>query len=683
MVGHGMRLNWLKWSVVVFVGASIVMADGAGHADDASWMEDHVHLFRNHTLESFSLPASHDAAMYRANLDDLEVDLDLKFVLKNPVNGATVVDVAYRPMVSPTGVEDAINLILDEIRDLLPTFHVSLPCIDYGIGDFCFPSFTVNPSFVTRLIVDEALRPLVDSVLGIPEAMSVTPDQDLYDQLTDGSRIFDLRPKRYDGDLYFHHSQGGLDKGLSKSLDWDIGGYVPCVDRPWPFSGCITGTGRSYHLLSIDLGEVKAEIDNLSGTGAPVDEVLSDIRAFMEAGNRELVILKFSHYWKGDRTSSDFDDLVQRVEDYLSPWLLRSDDLPPGVMPAEALLPELVGESGRVLAAYAQTTCPRVSPDELNPCWQTYTDPAEGIWPPSAVSAGGGSYANEDELAEMESDQTIKFYDSTSDRFDLWWTLTCPSSDLGCSVEGLAGQANPYLTSFVDGLTIPNDSGNTLNEIWVDFVGDTTATEIALRLNTPDPAAMMLCQAAQLSKAASVCKAVFSCYSKRLKNKLKEPVDVRLEACLDQAGDRFSWALETLLAKAEKKDAYCGVEKDPFDGSFLSPIESVVEQDVMADWDPALSSKHERAYRASMLKAGSTLCSGVLAADRRDVRKPDDEKWLEARSRARDKFDSAMDKAAARALRNDVSLGSTDPVHFKEVVEEIADAFSALSEGPL
>ena len=379
---QGVVLGRLASGIGGFVGAILLMMNGSAHADDASWMEDHVHLFRHHTLESFSLPASHDAAMYRANLDDLEVDLDLKFVLKNPVSGATVVDRSYRPTVSPTGVEDAINLILDEIRNLLPTFHVSLPCVDYGIGEFCFPSFTVSPLFMIQLIVDEAIQPLVDSVLGIPEAMSVTQDQDLYSQLSVGSRIFDLRPKRFEGDLYFHHSQGGLDKGLSKSLDWDIGGYVPCVDRPWPFSGCITGTGRSYDLLSIDLGEVKAEIDNLSGTGAPVDEVLSDIRAFMEAGNRELVILKFSHYWKGDRTSSDFDELVQRVEDYLSPWLLRSDDLPPGVVPAEALLPELVGESGRVLAVYAQTVCPRVSPDELDPCWQTYTDPAEGIWPP-------------------------------------------------------------------------------------------------------------------------------------------------------------------------------------------------------------------------------------------------------------------------------------------------------------
>jgi hypothetical protein len=87
----------------------------------------------------------------------------------------------------------------------------------------------------------------------------------------------------------------------------------------------------------------------------------------------------------------------------------------------------------------------------------------------------------------MREDQIDKWEADTQRRFRLWWTLTCQQGDLkdmlSCSVHELANQANPYLLDFVDGLTIPNGNGNNMNEIWVDFIEETAATQIALELN--------------------------------------------------------------------------------------------------------------------------------------------------------------------------------------------------------
>jgi len=203
----------------------------------------------------------------------------------------------------------------------------------------------------------------------------------------------------------------------------------------------------------------------------------------------------------------------------------------------------------------------------------------------------------------------------------------------------------------------------------------------ASTLNPPDPVELMRCQAAEFSNAARLCKSMFACFEKRVKSKPKASLGARLETCLNKADSNFSRIGDRLLAGVETTAAYCPVDGDTFNRSFASPIQSVITEEALEGWDPTFSTKDQNTYRAAMLKAGGALCAGILAADGKDVRKPDDDKWQAARAKARDKYDSAMSKAEIKALKKGVALDDIDSVRFKGMVEEIADALSAISEG--
>jgi len=204
----------------------------------------------------------------------------------------------------------------------------------------------------------------------------------------------------------------------------------------------------------------------------------------------------------------------------------------------------------------------------------------------------------------------------------------------------------------------------------------------ASTLNPPDPVELMRCQSAQFSNTARLCKSLFACFEKRVKSKSKKSPGARLDTCLNKADSNFSRTRDRLLSRVETTAAYCPVASDTFNRSVASPIQSVITEEALEGWDPTFSTKDQNTYRAAMLKAGGALCAGILAADGKDARKPDDEKWQAARSKARDKYDSAMSRAEIKALKKGVALDEIDTVRFKGMVEDIADALSALSEGP-
>jgi hypothetical protein len=198
----------------------------------------------------------------------------------------------------------------------------------------------------------------------------------------------------------------------------------------------------------------------------------------MEEGHREFVILDFKKYWPDDKYgASEFQELVDMIQDSLGPWLLTDAMLPgPSTATLEERLHamrlgELVGDSGHLLIANGEV-------NHLG----SYVDPSIGLWNADLVE-GDGSYSNKDKLAEMEEKQRENWRKADGPRFQLWWTLTCQPGGFDCSVRELAAEANPELPAFVDSMTIPNPFGTLVNEIWVDFAEETAATEIAIRLN--------------------------------------------------------------------------------------------------------------------------------------------------------------------------------------------------------
>ena len=459
-------------------GLLLLLFGVTANADESSWMEDNLYRFRNNDLTVLSLPASHDAGLYKHDIRRLEIGVN-NLHASLSLSGPLVPDRSYG--FSETGIVEA-GYLLDLFDGLLGVVHVidSL-CVPFP-GDF---SFCLDDYVDVEGTVWGWVGEYYDFAVGKPGELSITQNLNLYDQLSSGIRRFDLRPKKQRGNLYIHHSQPNIE-GIGRSVNWSrtLEVYVPCVGIPGIY--CVDGTGKNREIGTVSFS-AGGEIRSVSSTGPSIDEVLADVRRYFEEGHREFVILDFKKYWAGyqgqDFSAQDYDYLVEKIETTLSPWLLTEDMLAANEeLSLEqrllgSRLPDLVGSDGRILVNLS------VDPDEYP---YVYTDPTRGLWPDDVIN-GYGTYTNTEDLETMmehpEKGQRARWMRAHESQFQLWWTLTCQADNFDCSVRDLAAKANPELPGFVNSLEIPNPNGNNINEIWVDFSEESAATEIAISLN--------------------------------------------------------------------------------------------------------------------------------------------------------------------------------------------------------
>jgi len=454
--------TWVRRVACLVTGALLAASAQAGNE---SWMQDNAHRFRHNDLTLLSVPASHDAGMYTHDLRLMEIGLQgLRMHVE--LSGHTLF---HFPETS--GVLEAHEL-LDVFDGLMAAVAaIDTPCVDIpGWGEYCSPSLGLA-DLVWGWVGEYYLL-----ATGKPGELSITQNLDLYGQLYSGVRMFDLRPKVQRGRLYIHHSQANIE-GIGHELDEtiDIGFDIPCLGID---PVCFPGTPRHVSLGTLKI-QAAGQVKSLSPTGPALATILSDVRRFLEEGHQELLVLDFSHYWKGLNGEhfgpGDYAALVEAIEQELGPWLLTDAMLPgsAGQSPAQRLvhtpLQDLLGGQGRVIATFTTDGA--------------YTDPDQGLWE-GGILSGDGSATEKPDLQVMMDAQRDEWLKSKTERFELFWTLTCPQGleSLDCEVRELAGKANPVLPEFVDSLTIPNANGNIINEIWVDFSDETAATEIAIGL---------------------------------------------------------------------------------------------------------------------------------------------------------------------------------------------------------
>ena len=257
---------------------------------------------------------------------------------------------------------------------------------------------------------------------GLLKSLAQTQDLTIHQQLSQGIRWFDLRPQWYKDKLFIHH-------------------------------GPIAGPA--------------------------LDEVLADVRRFMAAGHRELVILKFSHYEGFDGDA--FDRLVKQIKTSLGPWLFNS--LPRGKRLADVTLAEYVGKTGAVVAV-----CDGRYPLDRR---------SKGIWiyrdwdsphPEEGDLRVFDQYADTVAYATMKADQFDKFdrynarckhgRDVPCDLFLLSWTLT-PATN----VRGYALEANRNLAAAMNDLKVPNRRGCVVNLVYTDYIDIARTADVAVRWN--------------------------------------------------------------------------------------------------------------------------------------------------------------------------------------------------------
>jgi hypothetical protein len=253
-------------------------------------------------------------------------------------------------------------------------------------------------------------------------ALGKTQHKDIYDQLCYGIRYFDLRPAWHDDDL-------------------------------WIFHGAAQGPRFS--------------------------EVLENIQRFMQEDHRELVILKLSHYESFN--DAVYAEMLKRIHDSLDPWLLRTR--PEGQRLAELPLGDLISDRGVALVV----------------CSGDYptTNISEGIWvyrdwdtkdPDAGHLTVFDQYSDTTNYNTMKSEQLNYFhnYDGKCtqksnvlcDLFLLSWTLTPITG-----VWDTCKEANRNLGPVLADLTTPNQLGFIPIILYVDYVENARATDIAILQN--------------------------------------------------------------------------------------------------------------------------------------------------------------------------------------------------------
>ena len=104
------------------------------------------------------------------------------------------------------------------------------------------------------------------------------------------------------------------------------------------------------------------------------------------------------------------------------------------------------------------------------------------------------------------------------------------------------------------------------------------------------------CGGEQLKAGASFCKAELACWSKYVKKPSKDPAQSKRQACGDKARIKLEKAHAKAIAKAEADGGTCPLVDpvdDFIDASFLIPLASLRDDQVLVFWDPDTAGKDE------------------------------------------------------------------------------------------
>jgi hypothetical protein len=258
-----------------------------------------------------------------------------------------------------------------------------------------------------------------------------TQDIPIHDQLNEGVRYFDIRPK------------------------WSI------YDVEAPEYGIF----KIHHNVIID--------------GPNLEEVLNDVAKFMNnPTNKELVVLKFSHYY-GFTSGTIYQNMIDLIKVKLGNWLYVSTS---GQRIADTPLSSFIGKWGTVLVL-----CDELYPLDPASGIFTYRD-WDSLDPQNGAVTVFDQYSNTTDLSFMISDQSDKFKNfdgkcknnsaSQCDLFLLSWTLTPNYNVWECAKE-----ANNCLKSSINGIRKLNSNGLSINIIYTDYVEFSKSTEVCIAMN--------------------------------------------------------------------------------------------------------------------------------------------------------------------------------------------------------
>jgi hypothetical protein len=270
-----------------------------------------------------------------------------------------------------------------------------------------------------------------------------TQDLNIYGQLADGVRYFDLRPQyKTDGTIVLHHGSG---------------------------------------VLNVE--------------GAKLSDVLDQIARFMNAGHRELAVLKFSHY--EDFSQDAFTKMCDLITQKIGTWLYAGP--PAGKRLADVPLNDYLAARGTALVVCDSNGTTQYQPPAGSKGFYVYRDwyadhPEQGNLTVFDIYSNTMDFDTmafskdpDKEFPSVPRGQLPKFEvfngkcqknaNVPCDLFLLSWTLTPPTA-----VWTVARLADKRLVDVV-GPVGRNASGRVINALYLDYVEYARGTDLALVRN--------------------------------------------------------------------------------------------------------------------------------------------------------------------------------------------------------
>lgn len=189
------------------------------------------------------------------------------------------------------------------------------------------------------------------------------------------------------------------------------------------------------------------------------------------------------------------------------------------------------------------------------------------------------------------------------------------------------------------------------------------------------------CAAEQLKAAGRFCSKELSCWSRYVKKPEKDPGAVKRETCRAKALDRFDAAQEKAVAKALSDGGSCSFDEDVasfVDASFLTPIDALLDDEILFGWDPDTADKTEAGVRSKLVKQAAKLCGSGMKTEAKDAKSDDPETAAGKRINARNKFTGKVGRTVAKGVVKGFPDPGFDAEAMADDVDALLDDFDAL-----
>ena len=183
--------------------------------------------------------------------------------------------------------------------------------------------------------------------------------------------------------------------------------------------------------------------------------------------------------------------------------------------------------------------------------------------------------------------------------------------------------------------------------------------------------AILRCQYDQLRAFAKLCRADLGCHARSARK--PEARSEKLPKCLEKHRASFERSYTRAAARAARELAICTLAETPAAAAAQLAAETqALANSVTTGEDPG--NPHDGRLRAALLGESAKLCSAALAAEAKHVRKPDDARRGDKRTKARARFDGRAARSTEKAAARGVDYAGADPSALGGDTEALVDA---------